>query len=180
MASDNSVLIYVAVYDTADDAKSDYDAVKELHEAGVIGTYDVALVTRDQDGDVHIRETEKPTEYGAAVGLASGGVIGGVAAGIAGVFIPPIALAGAAAGALGGGVIGHVRAGLPRKDLRELGDSLQNNEASVVVVAEPTLSQAVETALSRASRRIEKQINRDIQDVKKALDDAAKTKAVSV
>jgi len=172
MASKEPIFVYIANYDKVEDAKADYQAVKDLHRAGVIGTYDAALVTRDANGRVHIHETEKPTEHGAEAGLATGAVAGGVAAAVSGVFFPPIALAGAAVGALGGAAIGHLRRGLPRKDLDEIGDALRDSEASVVVVGQSTLDKAVKAALKSASRQLEREIDDDADELKRLIEAA--------
>ena len=43
--TNEGVVIYIATYASLDDAKTDYEAVKQLHSAGVIGTYDAAAVS---------------------------------------------------------------------------------------------------------------------------------------
>ena len=42
--SDEPIFIFLATYDTEADAKLDYDAVKELHSAGVVGADDAGGV----------------------------------------------------------------------------------------------------------------------------------------
>src|SRR5450756_286809 len=56
--ADEPVFIFPATYHTEADAQLDYAAVKELHSAGVIGTYDAAVVTLSL---IHISE---PTRLG--------------------------------------------------------------------------------------------------------------------
>ena len=58
--ADEPVFIFPATYHTEADAQLDYAAVKELHSAGVIGTYDAAVVTKDADGQVNVHKREKP------------------------------------------------------------------------------------------------------------------------
>ena len=70
-----SAFLYIASYATDDDARADYEAVKQLHREGVIGTYDAAIITKDATGKVHVTKHEKPTQHGAWTGLAVGAVI---------------------------------------------------------------------------------------------------------
>jgi uncharacterized membrane protein len=170
--NDKPVFLYVATYANQDDAKTDFDAVKQLHQDGLIGLYDAALVTRDYDDSVHIKTIEKPTERGAAAGLGLGGVVGLGISAIIGAFFPPYLLAGAAVGALDGAVIGHLREGLPHKDLKELGQSLTDGQAAVVVLAESTIQQAMQKAVKRASKQIEKEITGGAKQLNREIDTA--------
>src|SRR5689334_11877911 len=78
--SDRPVFIYAATYADQAGAQADYDALLALHEAKLVGTYDVALVTKDADGKVHVHKHEKPTQHGAWGGVAVGAAVGVVAA----------------------------------------------------------------------------------------------------
>ena len=74
--SDRPVFIYAATYADVAGAEADYDALLELHAAKLVGTYDIALVTKDADGKVHVEKHEKPTQHGAWGGLAVGAAVG--------------------------------------------------------------------------------------------------------
>ena len=51
----DTFIAFVAVYDAVDDAKSDYELVKDLHtDANLIDAYDAALIERKDDGKVKI------------------------------------------------------------------------------------------------------------------------------
>ena len=54
----------------------DYDALLELHAAELVGSYDVALMYKDDDGKVHVKKHEKPTQHGAWSGAAVGALVG--------------------------------------------------------------------------------------------------------
>ena len=77
----DTFIAYVGVYDTAGDADADYELVKDLHtKAGLIDSYDAAVIERRADGKVKItRKHETPTRVGgvlgAGVGLATGLVV---------------------------------------------------------------------------------------------------------
>ena len=70
--SDRPVFIYAATYADRADAFADYEGLLELHAAKLVGTYDVALIAKDEDGKVHVHKHEKPTQHGAWGGIAVG------------------------------------------------------------------------------------------------------------
>ena len=119
--ADEPVFLYLATYDSDADAQVDFEAVKALHKDHMIGTYDAAVITKDEHGHVHVSKHEKPTQHAAWTGLAAGAVLG--------IIFPPSLLVGAAAGGLAGGLIGHFWKGLSRKDVQELGELLDDGEA---------------------------------------------------
>ncbi len=106
--SDRPVFIYLATYADKMAAEEDYDALLDLHAEKLVGTYDVALVTKDADGKVHVEKHEKPTQHGAWGGIAVGAAVGVLAA----PAIIPAALVGGVIGGLGG----HFRKGISRGD----------------------------------------------------------------
>ena len=74
-----NLLVCADVYGTLADAEADYDAVKDLNAVDVIGTFDAAVVTKDEDGKVKVaHRTEKPTQHGGWGGLAVGAAIGAI------------------------------------------------------------------------------------------------------
>jgi len=164
--ADRPIFVYVAAYDNANDAKSDYEAVKELHKAGLVGTYDSALITKDAEGKVHLTKTEKPTQHGLEAGAVAGAIVG--------VFFPPILLAEAAVGAAAGGIIEHLRKGLPSKDLKELGETLNSGSAAVIVIGESKVEEAINKAVNKATKVIEKQVTDDAKQFNKDLEAAVK------
>jgi uncharacterized membrane protein len=164
--ADRPVFVYVAAYDNADDAKSDYEAVKELHKAGLVGTYDSALITKDAEGKVHLTKTEKPTQHGLEAGAVAGAIVG--------LFFPPILLAEVAVGAAAGGILEHVRKGLPSKDLKELGETLDSGSAAVIVIGESKVEEAVNKAVTKATKVVEKQVTDDAKQFNKDLEAAVK------
>lgn len=49
--AEKPVFLYAAVHDGIPDAESDYGAVFDLHRAGVIGTFDAAVIEKEIDAD---------------------------------------------------------------------------------------------------------------------------------
>src|SRR5262249_23654323 len=122
--SDRPVFIFGATYADSAGAEADYDTLLELHSAKLVGTYDVALVTKDADGKVHVKKHEKPTQHGAWGGIAVGAAVGVLAA----PAVVPAALVGGVIGGLGG----HFKKGISRGDAKELGDMIDAGQATLL------------------------------------------------
>ena len=164
--SDKPVFIYAATYPDVAGAEADYDALLELHEAKLVGTYDVALVTKDADGKVHVEKHEKPTQHGAWGGVAVGAAVGVLAA--------PAVIPAALVGGVIGGFGGHFRKGISSGDAKELGDLIEAGEATLLVIGESRLEEQLDKVLTRAEKTIEKEMDVDAKEFKKELDEAEK------
>jgi uncharacterized membrane protein len=81
----DTLMAFVGVYDSVEDAEADYRVVHDLHtEAGLIDGYDAAVIERRDDGKVKIvKKHETPTRVGGVLG---GGV--GLATGLVVVLFP--------------------------------------------------------------------------------------------
>jgi uncharacterized membrane protein len=163
-------MAYVGVYSNVDDAEADYQAVHDLHtEDGLIDAYDAAIIERKDNGTVKIvKKHETPTRVGGmtggTVGLATGLVIALFpAAAIGGGLLAATTGSGAALGALAG----HAAAGMSRKDLKELGEQLDNGQAGLVVVAVSDMGAKIEGAMSRAGNVDEKELKADTAEIRK-------------
>ena len=163
---EDAVFLFIATYGSAESATEDYEAIKELHKEKVIGTYDAAIVTKGENGKVHVKKHEKPTQHGAWGGVAAGAVLG--------LLFPPGILIGAAAGGLIGGAIGHFWRGMSRKDVLELGEFIDNGEAALIVVAESKIQADIDKAIKKADKRITRQIDMDRKAFERELKEAAK------
>jgi uncharacterized membrane protein len=164
MAKPEAVFIYVGTYPDETDARDDYQVVKDLHSLGAVGTYDAALVTKD-DGKVHVNKDEMAARHGAWGGAAVGAAIG--------ILFPPAVIGSAIVGAAVGGVGGHLWRGMSRADVRELGEVIDDGQAALVVVGETKIQQALDKAALKARKRIAKQLDVRPQDIDKAVREAA-------
>jgi uncharacterized membrane protein len=164
--SDNPVFLYAATYASLDDAENDYDTLLDLHDADLVGTYDVAVINKDDEGKVHVKKHEKPTQHGAWTGAGVGAVIG--------ILFPPALVATAAVGAATGGVIGHLARGMSRSDMKEIGDLLDDGRAALIVVGKSKIGEQLDKDLEHAQKSVEKQIDADNKEFEKELDQAAK------
>jgi uncharacterized membrane protein len=169
--ADQPVFVFLAAYDDASDAELDYMAVFDLHAAGVIGTFDAAVVEKDENGQVHVHKTEKPTQHGAWTGIAVGA--------LAGILFPPSIIGTAIVGGAAGGVVGHLWRGMSRGDLKDLGEMLDEGQATLVVVGRSRLDEQIEKAVSRARKTSEKELKADAKQLDAELDSAAKGLAQS-
>ena len=165
MAKPDAVFIYIGTYPSEAAARDDYGVVKDLHAAGTVGTYDAAVVTKDDSGKVHVNKDEMATRHGAWGGAAIGAVVG--------ILFPPSLIAGAAVGAAAGGVGGHVWRGMSRADVKELGDVIDAGQAALVIVGESTVEQAVEKAGLKAEKHVAKELDVSPKDIDKAVQEAA-------
>ena len=161
MSKDNPVFVYGAVYADRDDADADYDTLLDLHSADLVGSYDVALVYKDDDGKVHVTKHEKPTQHGAWTGAAVGALVG--------IVFPPAILGAALVGAAAGGGIGHAMGGMSRSDAKELGDYLDTGQAALVVIGKSRLQEQLDKALTHAEKTQEKEIDADGKELAKEL-----------
>ncbi|HVD87938.1 MAG TPA: hypothetical protein VNB91_03440, partial [Jatrophihabitantaceae bacterium] len=64
MAKADGVFIYIGTYPSEVAARGDYDVVKDLHSVGAVGSYDAAVITKDDDGKVHVNKDETATRHG--------------------------------------------------------------------------------------------------------------------
>ena len=167
--ADRPVFLYAAIYDDAADAEADYEAVFELHAAGAIGTFDSAVIEKDEDGKVHVHKTEKPTQHGAWTGAGVGALVG--------ILFPPGLIGSAIVGAGAGGLVGHLKGGVSRDDLKELGDELDAGSAAVIVLGESKIEEQLEKAVTRANKLIEKQVDADADELRREIDAAAQEQA---
>ena len=160
----DTLVAFVGVYDSVEDAEADYQLVHDLHsEAGLIDAWDAAVIERRDDGKVKIvKKHETPTRVGGVLG---GGV--GLATGLVVVLFPFAAVGGGllaattAGGAVLGAVAGHAAAGMSRHDLKELGEHLDAGTAGLVVVAVSDMGAKVESSMKRAAKLEQKEMKAD-------------------
>ena len=165
MAKTDTVFIDIGTYPSEAAARADYGVVKDLHAAGVIGTYDAAVVTKDEAGKVHLNKDETTTRHGAWGGAAVGALIG--------ILYPPAFIADIAVGAAVGGVSGHLWRGMSRADVKELGEVIDDGQAALVIVCEGDLAKAVDKAPLKADKHVAKALDVSSKDVDKAVQNAA-------
>jgi uncharacterized membrane protein len=166
MSKTDGVFIFIGTYASEVDARADYDVVKDLHTAGAVGTYDAAVVTKDDAGKVHVNKDETTTRHGAWGGAGVGALVG--------ILFPPSIIGSALVGAAIGGISGHLWKGMSRADVKEFGDAIDSGEAALVIVGETTIEAALEKAELKANRRVAKELELDKGKIDEAVQAAAK------
>jgi uncharacterized membrane protein len=161
--SDNPMFLYAGEYESVDDAKADLEALKELHREDMVGTFDAAVITKNEEGKVEVVDkTEKPTQHGGWAGLAAGAAIG--------LIFPPSVLVGGLVGAGAGALTGHLRGGMSDSDLKEIGELLDESEAALIVIGEETIERGVEEATRRAKKEMKKEVSADAKEIEREID----------
>jgi uncharacterized membrane protein len=137
------VEIIVAAFQDPNGASAALEELKQAKKQGLIKIEDAAVLVKDADGKLRIKET-------ADMGGGKGAVIGGVLGGVVGLLAGPIGWA-----ALGGAVIGGLVAkshdgGFSDARLKQIGDSLKPNTSAIIAVIDHTWVAEVERQMQKA------------------------------
>jgi uncharacterized membrane protein len=166
MSGSGGTFVLVATYPDEATAQQDYQVVKDAHAAGLVGSYDAAVVTKDASGKVHENKDETATRHGAWWGAAAGAAVG--------IIFPPAVLGAAAVGAVTGGVSGHLARGMSRTEAKQLGDFIGPGQAGLVIVGESKVEDAIKKAVTRAEKQTAQDLDVSPKDVDKALQETVK------
>jgi len=151
------MLIYIGVYPNVAAASGDNRLVETLYGEHLLGSYDSAVISKDDHGHVHVNKDEMAARHGAWGGAVVGAVVG--------LLFPPSLLGFAIVGAGIGGLSGHLWRGLSRADLKDLGEFIDGSEAALIVVAGSQLAAALEGATLHADREITRVLAADWADI---------------
>ena len=122
--------LMAASYADRDRAATVLTMIQQMHSAGKITLVDAALVTKDQDGKVHIQETRE-------VSAKKGALRGALVTGVLGVIYPPSLIATVLVGGAAGGLWGKLRdTGIKTGKLKEITEALEPAHGAVVVLVE--------------------------------------------
>ncbi len=129
-SGDIPVQIVVAAFQSEQGAEEVLQELKAVKRDGLIGIRNAAILRRDEQNKLHIKELK---DWGGGKGAAFGGVLGAVVGALAG----PGVLAVGAAGALIGGLAAKLRdSGFSNERLQAVGDSLKPGTSAIVAVVE--------------------------------------------
>ncbi len=161
--SDDRTFLYAGEYESVEAAKADLELLKAFHQEHLVGTYDAAVLAKNEEGKVEIVDKiEKPTQHGGWAGLAVGAAIG--------LIFPPSILVSGLVGAGAGALIGHLRGGMSNSDLKELGEMLDRSEAALIVVGEETIERGVRETIKHAKTEMKKEVRADAKEMERAID----------
>lgn len=161
MSEKDGTFLYLAVYADEASAQADYDVVKALHMVDAVGSFDAAVVTKDDKGKVHVAKDETATRAGGWAGAGVGAVLG--------ILFPPSILGAAVVGGAVGGIGGHLWKGMSRSDVKELGELIDSGEAALVVIGDLTISEAIEKAELHALRETKREVDASFKEIEKEI-----------
>jgi uncharacterized membrane protein len=144
--SDSPVQVFVAAFNSPDEAGEYMDAIKQGKKEGLIGIIDAAVVVKDAEGKIKITDTKQRRATGFVTGSVVGGVLGLI-------FAPPVAVV-AAGGGLIGTLVGQLRSAPIREEMKEIGSALTPNSSAIVAVIEHSWVAKLETALAEAGAKV--------------------------
>ena len=134
--------IAVAAFQEEDAATEALKQLKELKKTRIIGIIDAAVIRKDDDGKLHIKETADMTaKKGVGIGALIGGAVG-LLAGPVGIIV--------GAGALVGWLAGRRDKGFKDERLERLGDSLTPGSSAIIAVVEHKWVAELERELASA------------------------------
>jgi uncharacterized membrane protein len=147
--NDKVLYALVATYDDENSADQSLKMLVQSTRDGVIDIYDAAVIMKDLDGSIHVRDSANmSTGTGAAIGGLIGGVIG-LLAGPAGMVL----LAGT--GAVIGSALTGGDEGIPDEKLFAMGENLKPDSSATVVIVEEVWVKDVETLLMQSSSQVD-------------------------
>jgi uncharacterized membrane protein len=128
--SEVPVQIIVAVFQTEQGADTILYELEAAKSAGYVGIQNAAVLRRDEENKLHIREKK---DWGAGEGAVAGALVGAAIGAIAG----PGAILVGALGAVVGGLAAKMRdSGFDDDRLKKLGGSLTPGTSALVAVVE--------------------------------------------
>jgi uncharacterized membrane protein len=164
---DANLALYIAAYNDPAAATADFKSLKEAQDADEFKIVASAVVSRDDDGKVIVKETGTGQ-------TGSGAWIGGGAGLLVGLFAPPLLLA-TALGAGIGATIGHL---VKKHDEKKMGADIEEylpvGTSAILVVLDDQYLDNVDSALTTADKKVNKAIDKgDYEDIQKAINDAS-------
>jgi uncharacterized membrane protein len=132
----------VAVFDTEGAAFEGLSALKDLHRDGDITLYSSAVIAKDRNGKVELRQEADPGPVGTAVGLLTGSLLG-ILGGPAGLAV------GASIGGLAGLVFDVNKTGVDVTFLDDVSKALTSGRFAVLAEIEESWMTPVDTRLHK-------------------------------
>jgi len=162
MADDRPIDLYIAAYSDEGAAQSDWDGLKALARSGTISVDALVLVSRDDDGKIHVKDNFHEVAVGATLGALGGAIIG--------LIFPPSFLAsavvGAGVGAGAGGLLDHHVKSVIKADVE---DSLPAGSSGIVALFEERWAPEVDKHVDKAEKVTRHEVDpKSVEDAKAA------------
>ena len=145
----------VAVFDTEDAAANGLQALRELHEEGGISLYAWALIVRNRDGQISVKQQSRVALVGTAVGLLVGGIAGSVGG-------PAGSAVGGSIGAYVGMLADWARHGIDLQFLSDLNKTLEPGKAAILGEIEENWFSPVEARLEKLGGSVFRRFRTDM------------------
>jgi uncharacterized membrane protein len=169
--SDGAYALMVADFSDVDAAWEAYELLTSIEDGVSVKIEAVVVVSKDQDGKLHVQKT---TDHSTRRGLGWG-LVGGV---VLGVLFPPSVLASAAVLGAGGAAVGKARELHHKSDLAEqLQYSIDPGHSGIIAMVSDPGAVKIRKALDKANRIVESAVDqvaaKDIQATADALETQA-------
>lgn len=159
----------VIIFASEDQAYEGTRALKELHRDGSIALYGEAVITKDAQGAIAVREAASCSTSSAAVGAIAGGLIG-LLGGPVGVAI------GLAGGAALGGVRDLFDVGVSGEFVQQISDELTPSRTAIIAEIGEEWATPLDNRMQPLGGVIVREFRRDVEDEQIAREvEAAKT-----
>ena len=155
------------VFDNDDTAYKGADALRDLHRDGDLVVYSAAIIGKDLDGNISIKQAADEGPIGTAFGMLMGAMVGVLAgpAAVAGGAVAAgtaaassVAATGMAAGGLTGGYFGMFRnlmeAGIDADTLEAVSIELLPGKSAVVAAVDEALMAPLDSRMEAAGGKV--------------------------
>jgi uncharacterized membrane protein len=146
---DQTMYLSVGYFKDEESAETIRGTIESMHRAANIDLVDVAMVTKSEDGKLHVKESRELT---AGKGARRGAII----LGIFGLIYPPSFIASVIAGGGIGAIAGRIRdTGIKKAEMRKVTDKLEPGMAAVVVLANEASQKMIVDTLDELGGQVE-------------------------
>jgi Protein of unknown function (DUF1269) len=142
MNPDTPIVLAAARYGSRADATADFRVVKEAKSLGEFDHTAIAVLTKDQDGNLQVERHDTTAKHLAWVGAALV------------VIAPTVGAAAVAGGAGAGALVGHFWHNIPKAKINEIAALLESGESGLIVVAVNRYGNDIAPLLARAEKMV--------------------------
>ena len=147
----------IAVFDTETKAYEGLSALKGLHKNGDITLYAAAVIHKDQNGQIKVKESADQGPIGTGVGLLTGSLIG--------LLGGPVGLAiGALTGSMAGLIYDVSADDINYTFVEDVSAALSNGKTAVVCEIDETWTVPVDTKLQALDGQVFRRLRYEVED----------------
>jgi uncharacterized membrane protein len=148
----DSIQMSVGFYKDPEEARLILDTLESMHKAATIDLVDMAMLTKADDGKLHVAETRELT-------AAKGSLRGAIVMGVVGLIYPPSLIASVLAGGGIGAIAGRIRdTGIKKDQIQRVADDLKPGMAAVVALYKTTSHELVDDTLKQLGGELESHV----------------------